>query len=454
MSKIFIALFFTESNSTTELFINKVLSLNYLKDNIVLYIFNNDNNDLSQFKDANYKNIIINDESSNNIFARRDALKEFTKHECDYYLTIDPHHIVMHENMIQNLIDADKDVIGPLIVKSNSVFSNFWGALDDNGYYKRSDNYVDIVSYKTKGSWECPHIYGTYMIKSDVVPKVVHFYSKKSVNDKGDDPDMHFFYNLRETPIKSYINNEQKYGYMIDLKKSYKGKIHSELFMLFDNRELWEDIYLHPEFLKYVRKQIKLPDTWKREENNETLTVTEVEECRFLFEFPLFSKRFCKELIEEMEHFGNWSAGKDNKKDKRLTGGYENVPTQDIHLNQIGFEKHWINILKTYVSPVMNKCYDNIGFKNLNIAFVVKYDMKGQSKLKRHHDASKITTLIALNECGKDFEGGGTRFPRWNYDSVDQKVGWCTLHPGRLTHYHEGLPITSGERYIFVSFNE
>ena len=36
--------------------------------------------------------------------------------------------------------------------------------------------------------------------------------------------------------------------------------------------------------------------------------------------------------------------------------------------------------------------------------------------------------------------------------SVQGKKGWATIHPGRLTHYHEGLPITSGKRFIFVSF--
>ena len=36
--------------------------------------------------------------------------------------------------------------------------------------------------------------------------------------------------------------------------------------------------------------------------------------------------------------------------------------------------------------------------------------------------------------------------------SVQGKKGWAIIHPGRLTHYHEGLPITSGKRFIFVSF--
>ena len=50
-----------------------------------------------------------------------------------------------------------------------------------------------------------------------------------------------------------------------------------------------------------------------------------------------------------------------------------------------------------------------------------------------------------------DFTGGGTRFINPDV-SVQGKKGWATIHPGRLTHYHEGLPITSGKRFIFVSF--
>lgn len=43
--------------------------------------------------------------------------------------------------------------------------------------------------------------------------------------------------------------------------------------------------------------------------------------------------------------------------DERLAGGYENVPTVDIHMNQIGFEKEWLKFLKDYISPVTEKLY-------------------------------------------------------------------------------------------------
>lgn len=43
--------------------------------------------------------------------------------------------------------------------------------------------------------------------------------------------------------------------------------------------------------------------------------------------------------------------------DPRLAGGYENVPTVDIHMNQMEFEQEWLWILRHYVKPVAEKVY-------------------------------------------------------------------------------------------------
>ncbi|MGH0171214.1 UNVERIFIED_CONTAM: hypothetical protein FKN15_077738 [Acipenser sinensis] len=48
--------------------------------------------------------------------------------------------------------------------------------------------------------------------------------------------------------------------------------------------------------------------------------------------------------------------------------------------------------------------------------------------------------------------GGGCRFLRYNCSVEAPRKGWSFMHPGRLTHYHEGLPTTQGTRYIMVSF--
>ncbi|VBB32189.1 unnamed protein product [Acanthocheilonema viteae] len=84
--------------------------------------------------------------------------------------------------------------------------------------------------------------------------------------------------------------------------------------------------------------------------------------------------------------------------------------------------------------------------------FVVRYKQGEQSSLQALQDASTYTVDISLNKRGRDYEGGGIRYVRYNCTiSVDQ-TGYAAMFPGRLTHLHEGLPITSGTRYIAVSF--
>ena len=43
--------------------------------------------------------------------------------------------------------------------------------------------------------------------------------------------------------------------------------------------------------------------------------------------------------------------------DPRLDGGYENVPTVDIHMNQIGLEAAWLEMLRLYVEPLQTRVY-------------------------------------------------------------------------------------------------
>lgn len=43
--------------------------------------------------------------------------------------------------------------------------------------------------------------------------------------------------------------------------------------------------------------------------------------------------------------------------DKRIAGGYETVPTDDIHMKQIGFEKEWLHFIREFISPVTLKVF-------------------------------------------------------------------------------------------------
>ncbi|CAG2059778.1 unnamed protein product [Timema podura] len=267
-----------------------------------------------------------------------------------------------------------------------------------------------------------------------------------------------------------------------------------------------------------------------------------------------------------MEAFGQWSDG--TNKDERLDGGYENVPTRDIHMKQVGLEPHWLEVLKAYVRPLQELMYTGyfhdderieggyeavptrdihmrqvgltahwdyileeyvgplqqtvfVGYTSVRhvfifgrmgglgvgvlyavsllllllwtvhsqggvcvlghmgqaftltdsfirpddnfyssitkppraiMNFVVRYRPDEQPSLRPHHDSSTYTINIALNRPKIDYQGGGCKFIRYNCSVTDTRLGWLLMHPGRLTHYHEGLPVTSGTRYIMISF--
>ena len=155
-------------------------------------------------------------------------------------------------------------------------------------------------------------------------------------------------------------------------------------------------------------------------------------------------------MIAESEASNEWSSGTQN--DNRLKGGYEPVPTRDIHFNQLGYKQAFKVMLLRYAAPIAQ--YHYTGYTMVaeeNLDFIVKYQPEGQPYLRPHHDASSVTVVITLNRRGIDFEGGGTHFIRQKCHAFSPK-GYATLHPGRVTHQHEGLETTKGTRYIIVSF--
>lgn len=58
-----------------------------------------------------------------------------------------------------------------------------------------------------------------------------------------------------------------------------------------------------------------------------------------------------------MENYGKWSDG--SNKDPRLEGGYEAVPTRDIHMTQVDLQEMWLHFLKLYVKPLKDIVYQD-----------------------------------------------------------------------------------------------
>ena len=362
-------------------------------------------------------------------------LEEIGK-KSDYVWIVNDEYIIENNKTLYNLIIQNKGIISPLLTRQNDLWSNFWGKVDNHGWYQRSFDYIDITNGNKKGCWNVPFISGNILIQEEYIELVKDFFTGNIHNEFNQD--MNFCWNCRKHNIFLYVDNLEYYGYIADEIKDEipSTAIHKELYLLETNIEAWKQKYLHPNFREAIENWDKL---------------SKEELCSYVFEFPMVTELFCDHLLNEINNLNEWSGGEGtNTLDKRINN-VENIPTVDIHLSQIGFIKQWEYIVKNYIAQLVNYLFSPYKTEGINISFIVKYELGKQEFLKSHHDNSTYTVGITLNEPNVDFKGGGTRFVKQN-TTVQGKKGYATLHPGRLTHYHEGIPITEGKRFIFITF--
>ncbi|XP_075462634.1 procollagen-lysine,2-oxoglutarate 5-dioxygenase 1 [Ascaphus truei] len=402
---VLIGVFIEQPTPFVSEFFKRLTDLQYPKKRIQLYIANHEASHrvlvekFLQDHGTEYHTVRVvgPGETSNAADARNSAMDLCRQNqECEYYFSLDAHVVLRNSSALRTFIEQNKSIIAPLVSRLENLWSNFWGALNSDGFYARSEDYIDIVQQRRIGVWNVPYISSVYLVKGSVLRTElvqVDVYHSGTL-----DPDMAFCQNVRKQGIFMFVTNRQIFGHILSLDNYQTTHLHNDLWQISSNIEDWKEKYLHPNYTAVLK-------------------------------------------------------GKSIEMDQRLQGGYENVPTIDIHMNQVGYEKEWQKFLLDFIAPITEKMFPGYYTRALfEMAFVVRYRPDEQPSLSPHHDASTFTINIALNSLGKDYEGGGCRFLRYNCSVQAPRKGWALMHPGRLTHYHEGLLTTKGTRYIAVTF--
>ena len=196
--------------------------------------------------------------------------------------------------------------------------------------------------------------------------------------------------------------------------------------------------------LKYEVLDISDWDLWKSKYLNHTLSKGEYDLLiddlgDNILEFPLFTDKFCKDIIALAEQENKWTIDR-----------HEFYPTNDVLLPELGLDEIYNKVIDEVIKPLCVHYWTLEGWNSIESEnFMARYTTDRQSHLSLHHDFSHITMVVKLND---EFEGGGTWFPKYNKLSNPKRVGTATLHPGMITHLHGARPIYAGKRYICVSF--
>lgn len=53
-----------------------------------------------------------------------------------------------HPDMLIKLINYNRTIVAPMLLRPGQAWSNFWGDFSNEGFYQRSADYMDFVNYK------------------------------------------------------------------------------------------------------------------------------------------------------------------------------------------------------------------------------------------------------------------------------------------------------------------
>jgi hypothetical protein len=214
-----------------------------------------------------------------------------------------------------------------------------------------------------------------------------------------------------------------------------KLQLHPELF---DVQTGWLDEWFDPDFLEAFRKN-----------NAEAYTdiITEVLPGE-AFSCKMFSEKFCKLLIEEVEHFQ--ASGLPARRPNSMNN-------YGIILNEIGW-RPMVDSLQDHVMAVLAaRRWPHIAPFDDHHTFIVRYKEGEDRGLDMHTDSSDVTFNLCL---GKNFSGAGLSFcgvmgspeHRKHRYTYQHEVGRCIWHLGRLRHGADD--IQSGERLNLILWNQ
>lgn len=204
--KVFVALY-VDSTKESEftLFMANIKDLKY--QNKIVYVYDNANN-------LSIKETI---ESMGYVYVpniKKYQFDLFTETDCQFYFLLEQRCIITKKDILHELIqycNGYHRVISPMLRgKFDRLFTNFWGALDENGYYARSENYIELANQKRKGLWNVPYVSGIILFSRDIIrDRNLMRYNKYER-----DSDMQLCFNLRKDTIFMYMLNNHNYGYL------------------------------------------------------------------------------------------------------------------------------------------------------------------------------------------------------------------------------------------------
>lgn len=160
-----------------------------------------------------------------------------------------------------------------------------------------------------------------------------------------------------------------------------------------------------------------------------------------VYSIPLFSDMYVKVLLDEINNIKETKGFKVNEGEDK-----------DVQIEEFVFSKNspgWYRAMFQLIYAKINVIFEALFSRTVHTGVIqlANYNPKEITQTSWHHDGEADITMVVPLNTG-DYEGGGTEF--WRKGEVDPLPNGHALIFPTYSNLHRGLPLKSGDRYLFV----
>ncbi|KAK6634910.1 hypothetical protein RUM44_000157 [Polyplax serrata] len=152
--RVYIAVFISKPTPFIDEFLQKLSQLKYPKNRIDLFVYNNveyhekNVNDFLKKFSKKYKTVkqIKPEDDVTETHAKTLSIDHFKNTMSEYYLNLDSEAHLDNPYTLKLLIEQNRTIVAPMLVRPYKAWSNFWGSIAEDGFYARSFDYMDLVN--------------------------------------------------------------------------------------------------------------------------------------------------------------------------------------------------------------------------------------------------------------------------------------------------------------------
>ncbi|KAG7265107.1 hypothetical protein CRUP_020064, partial [Coryphaenoides rupestris] len=240
--RVLVALLCRNSEHSLPLFLGTVERLNYPKNRLALWVGTDHNIDntsalledwLAQVQ-SNYHYVEWSHQENSSDYGGEEAGPKHwtsTRYEhvmklrqaaldaarelwADYFLLVDCDNLLTNRDVLWELMQENRTAVAPML-ESRGAYSNFWGGMTPEGYYKRTPAYMPIRRREHRGCFAVPVVHSTFLLDlRRAASHLLAFHPAHPDYTWGPDDVTAFAYSARMAGVQMFVCNRQTYGYL------------------------------------------------------------------------------------------------------------------------------------------------------------------------------------------------------------------------------------------------